>query len=170
VRYEEAHRLSGEVVRARERSQVLRAQLDQAALGGRDRKQGGIGHDVPLLVNMQPAGFYLGEEYHRAGGVPAVVGELMRHKRIHEDARRLTDLSTELGIGLLQSTLLLLSFIGVLWILSDNLVVSVSGHAFTVPGYMVWCALLYSAIASLASPPARLASAIASLAALKISR
>jgi dihydroxy-acid dehydratase len=45
-----------------------------------------VGHDVPLLVNMQPAGFYLGEEYHRAGGVPAVVAELMRHKRIHEDA------------------------------------------------------------------------------------
>ncbi len=44
------------------------------------------GHDVPLLVNMQPAGFYLGEEYHRAGGVPAVVRELMAHKRIHEDA------------------------------------------------------------------------------------
>jgi dihydroxy-acid dehydratase len=46
-----------------------------------------IGHDVPLLVNMQPAGFYLGEEYHRAGGVPAVVRELMAHKRIHEDAK-----------------------------------------------------------------------------------
>jgi len=45
-----------------------------------------VGHDVPLLVNMQPAGFYLGEEYHRAGGVPAVVRELMQHKRIHEDA------------------------------------------------------------------------------------
>src|SRR5438067_10903525 len=45
-----------------------------------------FGHDVPLLVNMQPAGFYLGEEYHRAGGVPAVVRELMTHKRIHEDA------------------------------------------------------------------------------------
>ena len=44
------------------------------------------GHDVPLMVNMQPAGFYLGEEYHRAGGVPAVVRELMAHKRIHEDA------------------------------------------------------------------------------------
>jgi dihydroxy-acid dehydratase len=42
------------------------------------------GHDVPLLVNMQPAGFYLGEEYHRAGGVPAVIGELMRHNRVHE--------------------------------------------------------------------------------------
>ena len=45
-----------------------------------------FGHDIPLLVNMQPAGFYLGEEYHRAGGVPAVVRELMAHKRIHEDA------------------------------------------------------------------------------------
>ena len=44
------------------------------------------GLDVPLLVNLQPAGFYLGEEYHRAGGVPAVVRELMTHKRIHEDA------------------------------------------------------------------------------------
>src|SRR3954454_7608149 len=41
-----------------------------------------VGHDVPLLVNMQPAGFYLGEEFHRAGGVPAVVRELMKHKRI----------------------------------------------------------------------------------------
>jgi dihydroxy-acid dehydratase len=45
-----------------------------------------IGHKVPLLVNMQPAGFYLGEEYHRAGGVPAVIGELMRHGLIREKA------------------------------------------------------------------------------------
>ena len=35
---------------------------------------------------MQPAGFYLGEEFHRAGGVPAVVRELMKARRIHEDA------------------------------------------------------------------------------------
>ena len=35
------------------------------------------GHDVPLLVNLQPAGTYLGEDFHRAGGVPAVVAELM---------------------------------------------------------------------------------------------
>ena len=38
-----------------------------------------VGHHVPLLVNLQPAGDYLGEDYHRAGGVPAVVAELMRH-------------------------------------------------------------------------------------------
>ncbi|WP_299301422.1 IlvD/Edd family dehydratase [uncultured Litoreibacter sp.] len=37
----------------------------------------GVGHKVPLLVNMQPAGKYLGEDYHRAGGVPAVIGELI---------------------------------------------------------------------------------------------
>ncbi|MEO0937163.1 MAG: IlvD/Edd family dehydratase [Pseudomonadota bacterium] len=36
-----------------------------------------LGHDVPLLVNLQPAGEYLGEDYHRAGGVPAVIGELI---------------------------------------------------------------------------------------------
>ncbi|MBU2942663.1 IlvD/Edd family dehydratase [Shimia thalassica] len=36
-----------------------------------------IGHQVPLLVNLQPAGEYLGEDYHRAGGIPAVVGELI---------------------------------------------------------------------------------------------
>lgn len=36
-----------------------------------------VGHHVPLMVNLQPAGAYLGEDYHRAGGVPAVVGELL---------------------------------------------------------------------------------------------
>src|SRR2546430_2854920 len=45
-----------------------------------------FGHEIPLLVNMQPAGFYLGEEYHRAGGVPAGGGGIMTHKRIHRDA------------------------------------------------------------------------------------
>jgi len=45
-----------------------------------------LGHAVPLLVDLQPAGKYLGEEFHRAGGVPAVVHELMRHGLVHEDA------------------------------------------------------------------------------------
>ena len=45
------------------------------------------GHKIPLLVNLQPAGEYLGEDYHRAGGVPAVVAELMRHNLLpHPDA------------------------------------------------------------------------------------
>ena len=45
-----------------------------------------IGHEVPLLLNMQPAGVYLGEEFFRAGGVPAVVHELMEHGLIHTEA------------------------------------------------------------------------------------
>jgi xylonate dehydratase len=44
------------------------------------------GHRVPLLVNMQPAGKYLGEEYYRAGGLPAVINELMKGKLIRENA------------------------------------------------------------------------------------
>ena len=46
-----------------------------------------IGYDVPLIVNMQPAGEYLGEDYFRAGGLPAVLHELLAAKRIHGDAR-----------------------------------------------------------------------------------
>jgi dihydroxy-acid dehydratase len=48
------------------------------------------GHRVPLLVNMQPAGKYLGEEFHRAGGVPAVINELMKGKLIRENAMTIT--------------------------------------------------------------------------------
>jgi len=44
------------------------------------------GHKVPLLVNLQPAGEYLGEDYYHAGGVPAVVNELMTQGLIREDA------------------------------------------------------------------------------------
>ena len=42
-----------------------------------------VGYDVPLLVNMQPAGEYLGEEYYRAGGLPAVMNELLAAGRLH---------------------------------------------------------------------------------------
>lgn len=44
------------------------------------------GHDVPLLVNLQPAGEYLGEDYYHAGGVPAVINQLMGQGLIHEGA------------------------------------------------------------------------------------
>ena len=45
------------------------------------------GHKVPLLVNLQPAGEYLGEDFYRAGGVPAVVAQLMRQGLIREGVR-----------------------------------------------------------------------------------
>src|SRR3546814_17654278 len=44
------------------------------------------GHKIPLLVNLQPAGEYLGEDYYRAGGVPAVVAQLIGEGLIHENA------------------------------------------------------------------------------------
>ena len=49
-----------------------------------------IGYDIPLLVNMMPAGEYLGETYFRAGGLPAVIAELMRNGKIREDAWTVT--------------------------------------------------------------------------------
>jgi vitamin B12/bleomycin/antimicrobial peptide transport system ATP-binding/permease protein len=72
-------------------------------------------------------------------------------QRIHEDARHLVDLSTDLGIGLLQSTLLLVCFITVLWTVSKDIVFSLAGLSFSLPGYMVWLALTYAVIASFVS-------------------
>ena len=69
-------------------------------------------------------------------------------QRLHADAQHLTDLMTDLGIGLLQSTLLLLSFIGVLWVSSQHMFLPLAGHRYYVPGYMVWCALFYAGTAS----------------------
>src|SRR5262245_37710758 len=44
-----------------------------------------VGYAIPLLVNLQPAGQYLGEEYHRAGGLPAVINELMRANQLPDE-------------------------------------------------------------------------------------
>ncbi|HUZ91055.1 MAG TPA: ABC transporter ATP-binding protein/permease [Methylocella sp.] len=72
-------------------------------------------------------------------------------QRIHEDARHLVELSTDLGIGLLQSTLLLACFITVLWSISDGITFSIAGLSFALPGYMVWLALAYAGIGSFGS-------------------
>jgi vitamin B12/bleomycin/antimicrobial peptide transport system ATP-binding/permease protein len=69
-------------------------------------------------------------------------------QRLQADAQHLTDLSTDLGIGLLQSTLLLLTFIGVLWGLSQGQFLPFGDHDFSPPGYLVWCALFYAGAAS----------------------
>jgi vitamin B12/bleomycin/antimicrobial peptide transport system ATP-binding/permease protein len=72
-------------------------------------------------------------------------------QRMHADAQHLTELMTDLGIGLLQSTLLLASFIGVLWMLSKRMIFPIAGHTLHVPGYLVWCALFYAGTVSLVS-------------------
>lgn len=72
-------------------------------------------------------------------------------QRLHEDARNLSEITTSLSIGLVQSSILLVSFIGVLWALSNDFIFNFGGRQFAVPGYMVWAAFLYAALASLLS-------------------
>jgi vitamin B12/bleomycin/antimicrobial peptide transport system ATP-binding/permease protein len=72
-------------------------------------------------------------------------------QRIHDDTRRLTEMTGGLAIGCFQSTLLLASFIGVLWSLSQGFVLTVGGRSIVIPGFMLWCALIYAASGALLS-------------------
>lgn len=72
-------------------------------------------------------------------------------QRLQADAEHLTELTTNLAIGLLQATLLLAAFVGVLWGLSAGLALTVAGRQVEIPGFMVWCAIFYALTASLIS-------------------
>jgi putative ATP-binding cassette transporter len=80
----------------------------------------------------------------------AHAGEVGVHpdQYIQADAKHLAELSATLAFGLLQSTLLLVSFSGVLWILSDQVAFPVGGDFVRIPGYMLWCALIYAVTGS----------------------
>ena len=69
-------------------------------------------------------------------------------QRLHEDAWHLADLSADLGIGFVQASVLLASFIGVLWAISEGFVFHYGAYSFAIPGYMVWAALAYAGVAS----------------------
>ena len=79
------------------------------------------------------------------------VPEIGHHpdQRVHEDTRHFAELAADLVVGLIQSTFLIVSFVGVLWILSDNMVLAFGTHEVNIPGYMVWFALAYSLAGSL---------------------
>ena len=62
----------------------------------------------------------------------------------------LTELTADLAIGLFQASVLLVSFVGVLWLLSDQVVFLIRGRSVVIPGYMVWCALIYAVAGSIA--------------------
>jgi putative ATP-binding cassette transporter len=72
-------------------------------------------------------------------------------QRMHEDARHLTELSADLGTGLLQAGILVIVFIKVLWGISSDFDFHIHGHTYAIPGYMVWAAILYAGSASLLS-------------------
>ncbi len=70
-------------------------------------------------------------------------------QRMHEDARHLTELSSDLVLGLVQSSALLVSFVGVLWSISRGFELTIGGVRLAIPGYMVWAAVIYALSASL---------------------
>jgi putative ATP-binding cassette transporter len=72
-------------------------------------------------------------------------------QRIHEDARKLCELSADLGVGLLQAAILFFTFAGVLWGISTDFVFRVGDRDYTVPGFMVWAAIAYAGAGSLLS-------------------
>jgi putative ATP-binding cassette transporter len=72
-------------------------------------------------------------------------------QRIHEDARKLCELSADLGVGLLQALILFLTFSEVLWVLSKDFIFRVGERDYTVPGFMVWAAIIYASAGSLMS-------------------
>ncbi|BAV45388.1 ABC transporter [Mesorhizobium loti] len=69
-------------------------------------------------------------------------------QRMQQDAAHLAELSTDLGVGLLQSLILLTSFVDVLWRLSSGFAFHIGGYSPAIPGYMVWAAFIYAGIAS----------------------
>jgi putative ATP-binding cassette transporter len=72
-------------------------------------------------------------------------------QRMHEDARHLAELSGDLGVQLLQASILLITFVDVLWAISGTFSFHVAGRDFTIPGYMVWAAIAYAGSGSLLS-------------------
>ena len=72
-------------------------------------------------------------------------------QRVHEDARHLTELTADLGTGLLQAGILVVMFVGVLWRISAGFSFHIHGRDYLIPGYMVWAAVLYAGSASLLS-------------------
>ena len=72
-------------------------------------------------------------------------------QRIHEDARKLCELSADLGIGLLQASILFGTFAGVLWVLSSDFALRFGGQDYPIPGFMVWAAVIYASAGSLVS-------------------
>ena len=72
-------------------------------------------------------------------------------QRLHEDTRILAENTTNLAIGLVNSTILLASFIGVLWAISSDFLFTVAGRTLFIPGYMVWATILYAVLGSVLS-------------------
>ena len=109
-------------------------------------------HEKLKVFMRETVSFDLLDEWlkpKRAYRLP-LAGDIGVHpdQRIQDDTRRLTELSVDFAVGLVSATLMLVSFIGVLWVLSAQVVFNVNGASFSIPGYMVWAAILYAMLGS----------------------
>jgi vitamin B12/bleomycin/antimicrobial peptide transport system ATP-binding/permease protein len=103
----------------------------------------GIVHDLLRDWMLPRRAFWLAN----AGGPMGVNPD----QRMHEDARKLCELSADLGTGLLQAGILFGIFAGVLWTLSSGFSVRFHDRDYEIPGFMLWAAVTYAALGSLLS-------------------
>jgi len=103
----------------------------------------GIVHDLLRDWMLPRRAFWLAN----AGGPMGVNPD----QRMHEDARKLCELSSDLGTGLLQATILFSIFAGVLWTLSSGFTVRFHDRDYEIPGFMLWAAVTYAFLGSLLS-------------------
>ncbi|WJH40824.1 ABC transporter ATP-binding protein/permease [Aliirhizobium terrae] len=85
----------------------------------------------------------------KLGGAGAIANN--PDQRLHEDTRILAENTTALSIGLVNSTILLGSFIGVLWAISTDFGFHIGGHYLVIPGYMLWATIFYALTGSVLS-------------------
>jgi vitamin B12/bleomycin/antimicrobial peptide transport system ATP-binding/permease protein len=103
----------------------------------------GIVHDLLKDWMLPRRAFWLAN----AGGPMGVNPD----QRMHEDARKLCELSADLGAGLLAAGILFGIFAGVLWNLSTDFALRIGGKDYPIPGFMLWAAVIYAAMGSLVS-------------------
>ena len=107
------------------------------------RLREGLTRDLMKLWMAPRRAFWLATSGNQLGVNP--------DQRISEDAQKLCDISADLSIGLFRASVLLVSFAGVLWTVSDDFSFRVGGVDYAVPGFMLWAAISYAVVGSLLS-------------------
>jgi putative ATP-binding cassette transporter len=107
------------------------------------RLREGLTRDLLKLWMVPRRAFWLAT----SGGQMAVNPD----QRISEDAEKLCNISADLSIGLFRASVLLVSFAGVLWTISNDFTFRVGDTDYAVPGFMLWAALAYAVVGSLLS-------------------
>jgi putative ATP-binding cassette transporter len=107
------------------------------------RLREGLTRDLLALWMVPRRAFWLAT----SGGAMGVNPD----QRMSEDAHKLCDLSTDLSVGLFRASVLLISFAGVLWNISNDFEIRIGAVDYRVPGFMLWAAISYAFIGSLLS-------------------